>query len=98
MAGVRKLTDGEVAAALERLPGWQLVAGKLHREWRFRDFAEAFGFVARVALLAEKRDHHPEWTNVYDRVVIDLCTHDAGGVSQKDIDLATAIDQLLEAQ
>jgi 4a-hydroxytetrahydrobiopterin dehydratase len=97
MAGVRKLTDGEVTAGLEHLPEWELVAGKLHRELRFRDFVEAFGFMARVALLAEKRDHHPEWSNVYDRVVIDLRTHDAGGISQKDFDLATAIDHLLAA-
>ena len=96
MAAGRKLTDAEVAAGIAELPDWQLVVGKLHRELRFRDFSEAFGFMTRVAMLAEARDHHPEWSNVYDRVVIDLQTHDAGGISQKDFDLAVAIDRLLE--
>ncbi len=97
MAAVRKLTDAEFAAVIADLSDWQLVEGKLHRELRFRDFSEAFGFMTRVAMLAEARDHHPEWSNVYDRVVIDLQTHDAGGISQKDFDLAAAIDRLLEA-
>jgi len=97
MAAGRKLSDAEVAAGIAQLSDWQLVAGKLHRELRFRNFSEAFGFMTRVAMLAEVRDHHPEWSNVYDRVVIDLQTHDAGGISQRDFDLATAIDRLLES-
>ena len=95
-AAVLKLTGEQVAAALQRLPEWEVVGGKLHRELLFGDFGEAFGFMARVALLAERRDHHPDWSNVYNRVVIDLQTHDAGGISEKDFELATAIDQLLK--
>jgi len=92
-----RLSDAEVAAGLDRLAGWQLAGGALRRELQFRDFNEAFGFMVRVALLAEKRDHHPEWTNVYGRVVIELRTHDVGGISSKDLELAAAIDQLLAA-
>ena len=95
MAAMHKLTDEEVVAGLARLPDWELVADKLHRALDFRNFREAFGFMTRVALIAEKRDHHPEWSNVYARVVIDLQTHDAGGITQKDFDLSTAIDDLL---
>ncbi len=75
--------------------GWQVVDGKLHRELRFADFVEAFGFMTRVALLAERADHHPEWTNVYGRVVIDLVSHDAGRVTDRDVALAEAINRLL---
>lgn len=92
-----KLTDAQIAAGLERLRDWNLADGKLRRELRFSDFNEAFGFMTRVALLAEQRDHHPEWSNVYNRVVIDLQTHDAGGISQKDFELAAAIDRVLAA-
>ena len=77
--------------------GWELVAGKLHRELRFRDFVEAFGFMSRVALLAERANHHPEWSNVYRTVVIDLVSHDAGGVTERDVALAEAINGLLPA-
>jgi 4a-hydroxytetrahydrobiopterin dehydratase len=93
-----RLTEAEVTAALVSLPDWRLAGGALRRELRFRDFSEAFGFMTRVALLAEKHDHHPEWTNVYGRVVIDLRTHDAGGISPKDLALAAAIDRLLAAK
>jgi len=93
-----RLTETEVAAGLARLPEWQVAAGALRRELRFGDFSEAFGFMARVALLAEKHDHHPERSNVYGRVVIDLRTHDAGGITQKDLALAAAIDRLLAAE
>jgi len=92
-----RLTEPEVADGLARLPDWQLAEGALRRELHFRDFSEAFGFMARVALLAEKHDHHPEWTNVYGRVVIDLRTHAVGGISQRDFALAAAIDRLLAA-
>ena len=91
---VRRLTDDEVTAALAELTGWSLVGGKLHREYRFADFVEAFAFMTAVALVAEKRDHHPEWSNVWNRVVVDLTTHDAGGVSQRDVDLARRMDAL----
>jgi 4a-hydroxytetrahydrobiopterin dehydratase len=89
---IRKLNDAEVTAGLTALPGWVLREGKLHREYRFGDFAEAFGFMARCALVAQKQDHHPEWSNVFDRVVVDLTTHDAGGVTARDLALATAME------
>jgi 4a-hydroxytetrahydrobiopterin dehydratase len=89
------LNDAEVAAALEALPDWSIDEGKLFRCFNFRDFSEAFGFMARVSLLAEKQAHHPEWFNVYKRVDIWLTTHDAGGISERDIKLARAIDRLL---
>ena len=95
MAGVERLTDGEIRSRLESLPGWRIVGGKLHRELRFDDFVAAFSFMASVALVAEKMDHHPEWSNVYNRVAIDLTTHDAGGLSVKDFDLAAAVNRLL---
>jgi 4a-hydroxytetrahydrobiopterin dehydratase len=81
---------------LARLPDWALSADGLaiSREWVFADFVAAFGFMARVAILAEKQDHHPEWSNVYNRVSIRLTTHDAGGLSQRDTRLALAIDAL----
>ena len=76
--------------------GWAIVDGKLHRELTFANFSEAFAFMARVALLAEKMDHHPEWSNVWNRVEILLTTHDAGGLSQRDVDMAEAIDLLVD--
>jgi 4a-hydroxytetrahydrobiopterin dehydratase len=93
---VSKLDDGARAAALSALSQWNYdseVQG-IRRTLSFADFAEAFGFMTRVAILAEKADHHPEWFNVYNRVEILLTTHDAGGLSQRDIDLATAIDAI----
>ena len=91
-----KLTDSEIQARLQELPGWRVVNGKLHRELQFADFVTAFGFMTQVALLAEKRDHHPEWFNVYNKVVIDLTTHDAGGISAKDFELAKAMEALAD--
>jgi 4a-hydroxytetrahydrobiopterin dehydratase len=88
-----KLTDSEIEAQLAQLPGWKVVAGKLHRELQFADFVAAFGFMTRCALLAEKRDHHPEWSNVWNKVVIDLTTHDAGGITAKDVELAQAMEK-----
>lgn len=83
------------AEAVARLPSWRAVEGRdaITKEFRFRDFNAAFGFMARVALYAEKADHHPEWTNVYNRVDVTLSTHDAGGVTDKDIALAHFMDQ-----
>ncbi len=75
-----------------QVPGWDVVDGKLHREIEFADFGEAFGFMTRVALHADKVDHHPEWSNVYNRVEVLLTTHDAGGVTAKDVDMARFID------
>lgn len=80
---------------LEETPdGWSVVDGKLHRELTFSDFSEAFGFMVRVALLAEKADHHPDWSNSWNTVVIDLVSHDAGGVTERDRELAGAINRV----
>ena len=94
---VEKLSATERAALAEALPAWRLVEGRdaITRSFRFKDFSEAWGFMARVALLAEAQDHHPEWFNVWNRVEITLSTHDAGGLSGRDIRLAQAIDGLL---
>ena len=89
-----KLSDNEIQANLKTLPQWQLKEGKLYRQWKFANFVEAFGFVTKVALLAERANHHPEWRNVYNRVEIELTTHDAGGISAKDFMLAMEIDAL----
>ena len=92
---IRQLTDSEVEQQLKSVPGWQLRDGKLYRRLQFKDFVEAFGFMSRVALLAEKADHHPEWFNVYHTVEIYLTTHDAGGISERDFSLAAAINAQL---
>lgn len=94
---VSKLDDAARASALANLPQWtyDVEAQGIRRNLRFTDFAEAFGFMTRVAIIAEKADHHPEWFNVYNRVEILLTTHDAGGLSQRDIDMATAIDAMV---
>ncbi len=92
-----RLTDQAREKALTTLTGWTHDAGRdaLVRDIKFKDFSQAFAFMTRVALLAEKAGHHPEWSNVYNKVSIALTTHDAGGLSQKDIDLAGQIDALL---
>jgi len=89
-----KLSEAEIAAAVAALPEWSVVGGKLHREYHFKGFAEAFGFMASVALVAEKMDHHPEWFNVYSTVKVDLSTHDAGGLTQLDVELARRMEAL----
>jgi 4a-hydroxytetrahydrobiopterin dehydratase len=93
---VQKLNDTTRAALAQTLPAWSLVPGRdaITRGFKFADFSAAWAFMARVALLAEKQDHHPEWSNVYNRVEITLSTHDAGGISDKDVTLAQAIDKL----
>ncbi len=95
---VEQLSEAERAEALDGLPDWDWDEGRaaITRSFAFSDFVEAFGFMSRVALLAEKADHHPEWSNVWNRVEIMLTTHDAGGLSHRDIDLAAAIDLLVE--
>jgi 4a-hydroxytetrahydrobiopterin dehydratase len=90
----QKLSDIAIREALADLPGWSLEDGKLHREYRFPDFVAAFGFMTRAALVAEKLDHHPDWQNVYSRVVVDLWTHDAGGITERDLALARRMDEL----
>jgi 4a-hydroxytetrahydrobiopterin dehydratase len=93
----RKLSQTEIDDALTRIPSWSVRDGKLRRELSFGSFVDAFGFMSRVALLAERHNHHPEWFNVYDRVVIDLHTHDAGGLTKLDLVLATEIETLVES-
>lgn len=89
-----RLTEAERSEALAGLPQWSLVEGReaITRAFRFRDFNAAFGFMTRVAMYAEKHDHHPEWFNVYNRVEVTLATHDAGGLTMRDIELARFID------
>lgn len=91
----RRLTADEIATELARLPDWELRNGKLHREFTFPDFPRAFGFMTGVALIAEAMDHHPEWSNVYNRVTIDLVTHDLQGVGTPDVAFARRVDALL---
>jgi len=92
---IKKLSDAEVAERLSQAPAWKREADKIRRDFKFDNFVTAFGFVTKVALLAEKADHHPEWSNVYNRVSIELTTHDASGLSQRDFDLAKQIDKLV---
>ncbi|HEU0082474.1 MAG TPA: 4a-hydroxytetrahydrobiopterin dehydratase [Bradyrhizobium sp.] len=93
---VEKLSAAARKAALQELAGWQDAAGRdaIARTFTFKDFSEAFGFMARAALVAEKNDHHPEWRNVYRTVEVVLATHDAGGVTARDIELAKAMDAI----
>ncbi len=88
-----RLSDAEIAGRLASVPGWSLVGGKLRRELKFKDFSEAFGFMARAALVAEKLDHHPDWSNVWNRVTVELSTHDAGGLTALDFELAEAMNR-----
>jgi len=89
-----KAMEPEIQEALAELGSWAVVDGKLHREYRFRDFVQAFGFMTQVALLAERAAHHPKWFNVYNRVVVDLTTHEAGGITRKDLDLARQMEEI----
>lgn len=88
----QKLTDAQIQNHVKNLEGWSVVEGKLHRELQFDDFQQAFGFMARMALYAEAQQHHPEWFNVWNKVVIDLTTHDVGGLSDKDVAFAEAVN------
>lgn len=90
----QKLSDAEIAAELAKLPGWSVASGKLHREFTCQDFSEAFGKMARVALAAEKMDHHPDWSNVWNKVTVDLVTHSSGGITQLDFALARKIQEI----
>jgi 4a-hydroxytetrahydrobiopterin dehydratase len=89
-----KLSPEEITSALASLPGWSVGQDKLHREYRFADFIHAFGFMATAAIAIEKMNHHPEWFNVWNRVTIDLSTHDAGGITEKDVKLAHTLEGL----
>ena len=97
---IEALNEAERADALDGLPDWDYHEERdaITRKIMFADFAEAFGFMARVALIAEKMDHHPEWSNVWNRVDILLTTHDAGGLSHRDVELAEAIDAIVDGE
>jgi 4a-hydroxytetrahydrobiopterin dehydratase len=89
-----KLSKQEVAAGLIKLNGWRLVKGNLHRIFGFKDFRQAFGFMKRVAVAADRMDHHPDWSNAYNKVTIDLSTHSAGGLTKSDFELAGEIQKI----
>jgi 4a-hydroxytetrahydrobiopterin dehydratase len=86
------MTDSKTTVAIAELTDWKVVDGKLNRAFKFKDFVEAFGFMTKVAIVAEKMGHHPNWSNVYNRVVIDLITHDLGHIGPLDIELAKKIN------
>ena len=90
-----RLSPEEIDEEIKNLPGWSVVNGKLHREIQFDSFNQAFGFMTRAAMEIEKMNHHPEWFNVYNRLTIDLMTHDAGGITRNDINLAKVLNSLL---
>jgi 4a-hydroxytetrahydrobiopterin dehydratase len=90
----KKLSEPEIRSALLELSGWTIADGKLHREYKFADFIHAFSFMTSGALVAEAMGHHPEWSNVYNRLTVDLTTHDAGGISAKDFKLAAKLEAL----
>ena len=94
MATRQKLSEAEVISRLPELQGWELIDGKLSKTFLFESFVNAFGFMASVALMAESMNHHPEWSNVYNRVSIALTTHDAGGISDLDFALAQRIENI----
>jgi len=82
------LAEPELRARLEALPGWSLREGRLYRQFRFADFSEAFAFMAKMAVFSERKNHHPEWKNVYNRVEVELFTHDSGGITELDLEWA----------
>jgi 4a-hydroxytetrahydrobiopterin dehydratase len=92
--GLTKLSDDQIKEKLVELQGWELKNGKLHKEFQFADFNQAFGFMTRAAIHAEKMDHHPEWFNVYNKLKVDLMTHDAGGITENDVKLAKILNSL----
>ena len=88
MARPSRLTDEQIKSEIQDIDGWELQDGKLHKTFHFADFIEAWGFMSRTALIAQAMDHHPDWSNVYNTVNVDLSTHDAGGITQLDLQLA----------
>ena len=89
---MKKLSSADIDTALESLPGWSVVHAKLHREYKFADFVHAFGFMATSAIAIEAMNHHPEWSNVWNTVIVDLTTHDAGGITANDTKLAGKLE------
>ncbi len=92
---LEKLSSEEIKKELSNLSGWSEVDGKLHKEFQFSDFNQAFGFMTRAAMEIEKMNHHPEWFNVYNKLSVDLMTHDAGGITENDVNLAKILNSLL---
>lgn len=90
-----KLSQEEIGEELKNLPGWSMTNEKLHREIEFDSFNQAFGFMTRAAMEIEKMNHHPEWFNVYNKLTIELTTHDAGGITKNDINLARILNSLV---
>ena len=90
-----KLSESSIEEKLKNLPGWSIKKDKLHKEFQFNDFNQAFGFMTRAAMEIEKMNHHPEWFNVYNRITVDLTTHDAGGITNNDINLARILNSLV---
>ena len=93
--GLTKLSEEQIKKELANLPGWSILNGKLHKDFVFKDFIEAFGFMSTAALHIEKMNHHPEWFNVYNKIKVDLTTHDAGGITLNDINLARILNSLI---
>ena len=92
--GLVKLSSEEINNELKNLSGWNIIDGKLHKDFQFENFNQAFGFMTRAAMEIEKINHHPEWFNVYNKLSVDLMTHDAGGITKNDIDLAKILNSL----
>ena len=89
-----RLSQEDIDEELKNLSGWRVLNEKLHKEFQFDDFSQAFGFMTRAAIECEKMNHHPEWLNVYNRITIDLTTHDAGGITKNDVNLAKILNSL----
>ncbi len=89
-----RLSSEQISEELKNLPGWSIKEEKLHRDFEFEDFNQAFGFMTRAAMHIEKMNHHPEWFNVYNKLTVDLMTHDAGGITQNDVELAKILNSL----
>jgi len=92
---LEKLSPDTIENELKSLDGWSVVKGKLHKDFQFDDFNQAFGFMARASMHIEKMNHHPEWFNVYNKLSVDLMTHDAGGITQNDVNLAKILNSLV---
>lgn len=90
-----RLSQAEIEHELKNLPGWRIVNEKLHKEFQFESFNQAFGFMTRSAMEIEKMNHHPEWFNVYNKITIELTTHDAGGITKNDVNLAKILNSLV---
>ena len=90
-----QLSQADIDEKLKNLPGWSVVNEKLHKEFQFNDFNQAFGFMTRAAMEIEKMNHHPEWFNVYNKITIELTTHDAGGITENDVNLAKILNSLV---